>query len=102
MYLVCWNHDCRQTYPMSDFKMEQTNVKCTRCGDTVISPSGKVQITGLPNVMPTIDPEEVKDEHEGYELINCSECGKDKWVEEGTWALDKGMCEPCYCAYKGG
>ncbi len=47
-------------------------------------------------------PAEEEESREGYELINCTECGKDKWVEEGTWALDKGMCEPCYCAYEGG
>jgi formylmethanofuran dehydrogenase subunit E len=46
--------------------------------------------------------EEAPGEREGYELINCVECGEDKYVEEGTWALDKGMCEPCYCAYEGG
>ncbi|AIW03509.1 hypothetical protein CPT_Moonbeam111 [Bacillus phage Moonbeam] len=62
MFLVCWNHDCRQTYPASDFKAEQMNVTCTRCGDTVISPSGKVMLTGLPNVMPTIDPSKLKEE----------------------------------------
>lgn len=39
---------------------------------------------------------------EDYELIECSECGEDKYVEKGTWALDKGMCEKCYCAYQGG
>ena len=34
--------------------------------------------------------------------IDCSECGEERWVETGTWALDKGMCETCYCAYQGG
>jgi len=58
---------------MSDFKMEQTNVKCTRCGDTVISPSGKVQITGLPNVIPTIDPEKLKEERK----TRCWDCEKE-------------------------
>lgn len=35
-------------------------------------------------------------------LIKCSECLKQKYVEKGTWALDKGMCETCYCEYQGG
>jgi formylmethanofuran dehydrogenase subunit E len=39
---------------------------------------------------------------EEYELIECSECGEEKKVEKGTWALDKGICEPCYCIYQGG
>jgi len=37
-----------------------------------------------------------------FEIIECSECGEEKAVELGTWALDKGMCEPCYCIYQGG
>ena len=38
---------------------------------------------------------------EDYELIECTECGEEKLVEKGTWALDKGMCEQCYCKYQG-
>ncbi|EJV61786.1 hypothetical protein IEO_03081 [Bacillus wiedmannii] len=34
--------------------------------------------------------------------IDCSECGEERWVETGTWALDKEICETCYCAYQGG
>jgi NMD protein affecting ribosome stability and mRNA decay len=37
-----------------------------------------------------------------YEIIECSECGEEKQVEKGTWALEKGMCEQCYCIYQGG
>lgn len=37
-----------------------------------------------------------------YEVIECSECNEEKAVEKGTWALDKGMCEQCYCEYQGG
>ena len=37
-----------------------------------------------------------------YEIIKCSECRKDREVEKGTWALDNGMCVPCYRAYQGG
>jgi hypothetical protein len=37
-----------------------------------------------------------------YEIIECSECNQEKSVEKGTWALDKGMCEQCYCEYQGG
>jgi hypothetical protein len=32
-----------------------------------------------------------------YEEVECSECRELKDVEVGTWALDKGMCETCYC-----
>lgn len=39
---------------------------------------------------------------EEYEIIRCIECDKVKKVEKGTWALDKGMCEKCYCIYQGG
>jgi hypothetical protein len=39
---------------------------------------------------------------EKEELIECSECGEEKYVEKGTWALEKGMCEKCYCIYQGG
>lgn len=35
-----------------------------------------------------------------YEVIECVTCGKEKAVEKGTWALDKGMCEPCYDIFK--
>ena len=44
----------------------------------------------------------MEDTSEDYEVIDCSECGKTKSVEKGTWALDKGMCEKCYCQYQGG
>lgn len=37
-----------------------------------------------------------------YAVIECRECGEEKAVEKGTWALDKGMCEPCYCSCQGG
>lgn len=40
--------------------------------------------------------------NEDYVTITCSECGEEKEVENGTWALDKGMCERCYCEYQGG
>lgn len=64
MYLVCWNHDCRQTYPASDFKATARDVKCAKCGDTLISPSGKVQLTGVPYVMKTVDPAKLKEEED--------------------------------------
>jgi hypothetical protein len=37
-----------------------------------------------------------------YETIECLLCEEEKEVEKGTWALAKGMCEPCYCLYQGG
>lgn len=39
---------------------------------------------------------------EEYVEITCEICGEEKEVEEGTWALEYGMCEPCYCEYQGG
>lgn len=39
---------------------------------------------------------------EDFEVIECSECGEEKPVEIGTWALEKGMCAQCYCEYQGG
>lgn len=37
-----------------------------------------------------------------YIEIECNQCDEEKFVENGTWALDAGMCETCYCAYQGG
>jgi hypothetical protein len=37
-----------------------------------------------------------------YKIIFCSECEEIKEVEIGTWALEHGMCERCYCIYQGG
>lgn len=34
--------------------------------------------------------------------IDCYECGEESWVESGTWALDRGLCYSCNCAYEGG
>lgn len=56
MFLVCWNHDCRQTYDAKNFSVNDKGVKCEKCGGTVISPSGKVQISGIPHVMKTVKP----------------------------------------------
>jgi hypothetical protein len=42
------------------------------------------------------------EENEDTTLIKCRECFEWKEVENGTWALDRGMCETCYCAYQGG
>lgn len=64
MYLVCWNHDCRQTYPVENYNADSLDVKCEKCGGTLISPSGKIQLTGLPYVMKTIDPEKLREEED--------------------------------------
>lgn len=45
------------------------------------------------------DDEDLMEDHE---LIECSVCEEEKWVEKGTWALDRGMCSQCNCAYEGG
>lgn len=44
-------------------------------------------------------------DEEGYVesvTIECSACYMENDVEGGTWALEKGMCETCYCEYQGG
>lgn len=41
-------------------------------------------------------------ENDGYRKIECKECGEYKSVEEGTWAIENGMCEQCWCEYNGG
>ncbi|MFS0562596.1 MazG-like family protein [Terribacillus sp. 179-K 1B1 HS] len=45
-------------------------------------------------------PEEDED-YDDCEVIECNMCFEVKAVEVGTWALDKGMCEPCYGKYQG-
>lgn len=42
------------------------------------------------------------EEKEDCELIECVICNEERLVGKGTWALDKGMCETCYCDYQGG
>jgi formylmethanofuran dehydrogenase subunit E len=48
------------------------------------------------------DREDQQTTDEDHELIECSECGEEKAVEKGTYALEKGMCEQCYCFWQGG
>lgn len=48
------------------------------------------------------EEDEEYDDDEDYVVIECIECLEDKEVEKGTWALDKGMCEKCYCKYQDG
>ena len=61
MYLVCWNHDCRQTYDAKNFKPTDRDVKCEKCQGTLISPSGKVELSGIPTVVRTVDPERLEE-----------------------------------------
>jgi ribosomal protein S27E len=56
MFLVCWNHDCRETYDANSYSPKDLDVKCEKCGGTLISPSGKVQISGLPHAIKTVRP----------------------------------------------
>ncbi len=56
MYLVCWNHNCRKTYPADQFKPDDRNIKCKECGGTVISNSGKVTLTQNEYHPKTINP----------------------------------------------
>jgi ribosomal protein S27E len=84
MYLVCCNHNCRQTYPAENFKADDRDVKCEKCGHTVISPSGKVTLSGIPNVIKTVDPDTIKD---------CEECGGSGFSKPGT-GYDA-VCDSC-------
>lgn len=77
MYLVCWNRNCRQTYPASNFKVTDMDVKCEKCGGTLISPSGKVQISQNPWVLPTVDPEKLGQSRSGQvEKVGKEELGQ--------------------------
>lgn len=48
-----------------------------------------------------IDEEDELDDDD-YEQIICKECLIITNVEKGTYALEKNMCEQCYCKYQGG
>lgn len=61
--------------------------------------NGDKVVREMPNDTPNQDENQPDTE---YETIQCSECDQLKRVEKGTWALDNGMCEPCYCMYNGG
>ncbi|QIW88726.1 hypothetical protein P59_129 [Bacillus phage P59] len=84
MYLVCWNHNCRQTYSTDNFKADDRNVPCEKCGGTLISPSGKVQLSGNPYVIKTIDPNSI---------IECVECHGSGFSGPGT-GYDA-VCDRC-------
>ncbi|MCY9132830.1 dUTPase [Bacillus spizizenii] len=42
-----------------------------------------------------------KGDDDDYETIICDMCFEAKSVDKGTWAYDRGMCEPCYAKYQG-
>ena len=84
MYLVCWNGNCGQTYPAENYMAEDRNVKCEKCGGVVISPSGKVQITGHATVFKTIDPDRT---------IECPECCGSGFSQYGS-GYDA-ICDEC-------
>jgi hypothetical protein len=46
--------------------------------------------------------EEEEDEEDDDVLIECVECGEERFVERGTFAHDKDMCYKCYNEYQGG
>jgi ribosomal protein S27E len=68
MYLVCWNHDCRQTYDAKDFNATDRDVKCVECGGTLISPSGKIQLSNNDYVVKTVDPEKYEESKKKFGL----------------------------------
>lgn len=59
------------------------------------------EIEKLNSMIKEVESEDVDDDDD-YVVIECSVCLEDKAVENGTWALENGMCEKCYCAYQGG
>lgn len=68
MYLVCWNHDCRQTYSAKEFKPEDRNVDCKKCGGTLISNSGKVEISRIADVIKTVDPDKYEESKNRFDI----------------------------------
>lgn len=66
MYLVCWNHDCRQTYDADKFKPTDRDIKCEKCNGTLISPSGKVQLSNNSYVIKTLDPKKLEESKEKF------------------------------------
>lgn len=60
MYLVCQTYSCQQTYPASDYRPTDRDVKCPDCGGYIITPSGKVQLSMNPHVIPVLSPEEAR------------------------------------------
>lgn len=83
----CDNPEC-----ITNKRTETRNKPCTECGAIDMR---NTDIVGMVSVHFDSDEDD-------YEVIECSECNKEKSVEKGTWALDKGMCEQCYCEYQGG
>ena len=86
-YLVCWNHDCRQTYPASDYKATDLGVNCPKCGGTLISLSGRVQISGVKKPLTTVDPAKL------IETEECQECGGSGFSSPGTGY--NSVCDTC-------
>jgi len=68
VYLVCWSHDCRQTYDIKNFKQTDKSIKCVKCGGTLISNSGKVQLSGVSIVMKTVDPQKLEESKKRFEM----------------------------------
>jgi ribosomal protein S27E len=68
LYLVCWNHDCRQTYDAEKFGVDAVGVNCGKCGGTLISPSGKVQISRVSEVIKTVDPVRMEESKKKFNL----------------------------------
>lgn len=48
-----------------------------------------------------IEPDLSKEDDDDYETIICEMYFEAKSVDKGTWAYDRGMCEPCYAKYQG-
>lgn len=56
-YIICQNHDCRQTYPITQFNKNDRNVPCPTCKKgTLIGENGEVTLSGQPYVHKTINP----------------------------------------------
>lgn len=66
MYIICWNHDCRQTYDVKNFKAEDRNVKCEKCGDVLIAEDGDIQLSNNPHVIKTVDPKKLEESKEKF------------------------------------
>jgi hypothetical protein len=53
-YLVCQNGLCTERYDMENYTPQDMGIKCEKCKEGyIISPSGKVTLSGVPHPIPT-------------------------------------------------
>jgi hypothetical protein len=56
-YLVCQNGRCTERYDFENYTPLDNGIKCEKCKEGyIVSPSGKVTLSGVPHPMPTGKP----------------------------------------------